>query len=453
MARVTVVGMGYVGVATTLALAWIGHETCGVEVDPSRLSQLEHGQAPFFEPGIEGMLAALRPRLHFTGDLGRACLDADAVFITVGTPSRPDGSADLTSLEQVVADLRKHLRRQDTIVVNKSTAPVGTLDRLATHLPGTPLAANPEFLRQGQAILDTLYPDRIVVGTRDAGAGERLRKIYQPIVDGSLTPPPGMKRPVRAEPPFLLMDPNSAELAKYAANAFLALKISFINEIANVCDGVGADIDRVADVIGRDPRIGRQYLRAGIGYGGSCFPKDTRALHAIAGDSGYPFQLLRAVIEVNQLQAARVAVRLEQALGGSLDGRCLAVLGLTFKPGTDDLRESPSLAIIGDLVARGAHVRVHDPVALDHAHLPEGAEPAAGVRAAVAGADAVLVLTEWPEYVALSEADLAGMRGGLIYDGRNALDPARFPHMVYVGVGRSATALGQAEAAAAREKA
>ncbi len=452
IARITIVGMGYVGLSTALALTWTGHEVCGIEIDKRRLEGLRRGQAPFYEPGVEDLLARLGARLTFAGELSPETVrDADVIMITVGTPSRPDGAADLRSLDQVTAVLAGTLPpRGSAVVVNKSTAPVGTLDRIAEALPaGTPLATNPEFLRQGQALVDTLYPDRVVVGTHSAVAAERLRAIYAPILDGEVAPPPGLRAPRREARPYLVMDPRSAELAKYAANAFLALKISFINEMANVCEAVGADVDQVADVIGRDPRIGRQYLRAGIGYGGSCFPKDTRALHAIAGTSGYPFQLLKAVIEVNQLQAARVAKRLERALPGGLAGKRIAVLGLSFKPGTDDMREAPSLAIIADLVARGAEVRAHDPLVATKA--PPPAVSAASVADAVDGADAVLVLTEWPEYVALTETDLVGMRGSLIFDGRNALDREAFPNMTYMGVGRAGRASVKAEAAATRE--
>ncbi len=444
--------MGYVGLATALAMAWIGHDVCGVEVDGQRLEDLRRGHAPFYEPGVETLLSHLTPRLSF-----RRALDenltrgADVVMITVGTPSRPDGAADLRSLDRVTTSLAELLSPDgDTVVVNKSTAPVGTLDQIAASLPaGTLLASNPEFLRQGQALLDTLYPDRVVVGTRQPAAAERLRDVYGPILAGEVGPPPGLRAPGQQPRPYLVMDPSSAELAKYAANAFLALKISFVNEIANVCDAVGADIDQVAEVIGRDPRIGRQYLRAGIGYGGSCFPKDTRALHAIAGNSGYPFQLLKAVIEVNQLQAARVAQRLDRALPGGLAGKRVAVLGLAFKPGTDDMREAPSLAIIADLAARGAEVAAHDPLVA--AKAPPPAVPANSVADAVAGADAVLVMTEWPAYVALREEDLAGMRGRLVFDGRNALDPAAFPHMTYMGVGRAGHPRAAPEAAAASQ--
>lgn len=436
--RVAVVGMGYVGVATAVALAWIGHEVRGVEIDTDRLSRLRRAEPPFYEPGLGEMLAATRERLSFTDSLAEALLGADMALVAVGTPSREDGAADLSHLWAAIDGIAA-AAAPGLLVVNKSTAPVGTLEQIRMRLPASlAVACNPEFLRQGQALLDALYPERIVVGAADPAVGERLQRLYDPILNRAFAHPPALPEPGLAKrPAFFVLDPRSAELAKYAANAFLAMKISFANEMANLCDELGADVEQVVTVLGSDPRIGSAYLRPGIGYGGSCFPKDVRALRQMAGESGYEFRLLRAVIEVNAQQPQRVVDKLRSALGG-LEGRRIAILGLAFKPGTDDLREAPSLDVIRALLESGADVRAHDPWAVDRARplLPEAVELTTDLDDVLQGADALVLLTEWAQYRDLSATVLSGMRGRVVVDGRNALSPVWFEGFTYAGCGR-----------------
>ncbi|MBD2848638.1 UDP-glucose/GDP-mannose dehydrogenase family protein, partial [Paenibacillus sp. IB182496] len=392
--NVVVVGSGYVGLTSGVALAYIGHRVVCVDQDEAKVELLRAGRLPIHEPGLEELLGQVGARLRFTCALEEAMRGAELIMLAVGTPASADGSPDLTHLHAAAAEVLGHLAAsgQAAVLINKSTAPVGTADRIREMARRLGVAGrvavgtNPEFLRQGHALQDTLYPERLVAGG-DAQAVAMMRTLYAPLLEQRFTPPAHLPRPAqRGEVPLLTADARSAELAKYAANAFLAMKISFINEIANVCDRVGADVQTVAGIIGADRRIGGAFLQAGIGYGGSCFPKDTRALRSIADTSGYDFKLLSAVIEVNNAQKFRLVELLHRRLG-SLQGKPVAVLGLTFKPGTDDLREAPSLPVIAALAAAGAQVTAHDPVAAAKAAplLPPGVRLAESAEAALRG--------------------------------------------------------------------
>jgi len=404
--EICVVGAGYVGLTLATCLAKLGHRVVGVEKDPERLEAVRSGTCPFHEPGLAELLreGMQHGRLAFTGEFEEAVEGAEVVFCAVGTPSGRNGEVDLSALEEVVEGLAR-LRDGERIVAIKSTVPVGTTDRVARRLRpdgGAPVACTPEFLREGSAVLDFFHPHRTVIGTRSPFAAECLKALFVPL--GA---------------PVLLTDPPTAEMIKYAANAFLATKISFINEIANLCERVGADLRTVADGLGLDPRIGPHYLRAGIGFGGSCLPKDVRALAELAREYLVDPVLLEAVLRVNESQRRRFVDRVEALLGG-LAGKTVAVLGLAFKAGTDDVRESPALAIAERLLARGASVRAHDPVAAEAARrrlpalvcFPDPYE-------ATSGSDAVLLLTEWPEYRDLDWHEVRRrVRRPLVVDGR-----------------------------------
>jgi UDPglucose 6-dehydrogenase len=445
--RVAVIGTGYVGLTTGVALAYIGHQVTCVDMNRDKIRQLQNGKAPFYEPHLDEMMGEVRGRMAFTDFLPEAARQADMIFLAVGTPARPDGSPDLADWFSAASETLASLAGKDspTVLVNKSTVPAGTSDQLqrlaakAGLASKVTVAANPEFLRQGSALWDTLYPDRIVAGG-DARAVEALEELYAPIIRQSFPAPAYAARPEGLKRvPFVAVDRISAEIAKYAANAFLAMKISFINEIANVCDRVGANVRSVADIIGLDPRIGPAFLRAGIGYGGSCFPKDTKALQYIAGTSGYEFKLLSAVIEVNNAQKYTVLNKLRDEVR-DLRGKKIAVLGLAFKPMTDDLREAPSIPIIHALLEEGAQVYAHDPVALEKARplLPDHVHLCRSVHETLEGAEAALLITEWPEYLSLDPGYIRrAMKRPLWIDGRNALNPAAYPDIEYRGVGIS----------------
>lgn len=443
--NVAVIGTGYVGLTTGVTLAYLGHRVTCVDINEEKVNRLKQGLSPIYEPGLEELMRLSRSRLHFTMDCGEAVLDADVVFIAVGTPAYADGSPNLTYLFASVEEMLPHLELKETgtVLVNKSTAPVGTSDRIQEMIreaglePKVSVASNPEFLRQGQAVRDTLYPERIVVGG-DERAVTMLGGLYSSLVGQDFDPPPGTPRPAGVtEAAYITVDRRSAELAKYAANAFLAMKISFINEIANVCDCVGADVTRIADIIGRDSRIGPAFLQAGIGYGGSCFPKDTGALQHIANTNGYDFKLMSAVIEVNNVQKYRMVDKVRKELG-SLRGKKVAVLGLTFKPGTDDMREAPSLPIIEALVGEGAIVYAHDPIALEKAmdYLPSAVHGVPLLEDALRDAEAALLVTEWPEYTKLGAGVFRSlMARPLLIDGRNAMGQRGREQLEYRGMG------------------
>ncbi|MFD2328442.1 UDP-glucose dehydrogenase family protein [Cohnella sp. GCM10020058] len=443
--KVAILGTGYVGLTTGACFAYIGHQVVCVDVDEKKIQGIREGRMPFHEEHLHGLIRDAQDRITFICDCEEAVRDADVVILAVGTPQRADGSPELAYLESAVESVLNGLTSKQTVtlLVNKSTAPVGTCDRIAARAADRGLAgkvivaSNPEFLRQGRAVHDTLYPERIVIGGSDVAVNV-LERMYAPLVEQNFHAPEFLPRPeAKTASTIIAVDIRSAEIGKYAANAYLAMKISFINELANLSDRIGADIKKVADIVGSDSRIGPSFLQAGIGYGGSCFPKDTRALRHIAGESGYDFKLLSAVIEVNRLQQDVVIEKIKREYP-DLSGKRIAVLGLSFKPGTDDLRESPSLGIIESLLLEGANVIVHDPVALPAAlpKLSQRVHAAASAEEAIEGADAAILVTEWSEYTMLDGATIAGkMRRPLFIDGRNAMPASFIREVEYIGIG------------------
>ncbi|HWG55102.1 MAG TPA: UDP-glucose/GDP-mannose dehydrogenase family protein [Gaiellaceae bacterium] len=425
MKNVAVFGAGYVGLVTGACFADLGHRVVVRDVVPERIDALRRGEVPIYEPGLEELLRRNEERLTFTLDVAEAVEDADFLYVAVGTPPTYSGDADLSAVWTVIDELEGLERR--AVVVMKSTVPVGTGAKVRHRLDERGLthvgyASNPEFTAEGTAVRDFQHPDRIVIGAFDPVDGDAVEELHRGI-DG----------------PVVRCDVASAEMIKLAANAALMTRISFINEIANVCEATGADVVRVAEGIGLDRRIGASFLRAGIGYGGSCFPKDSLALKQLAANSGYHFQLLNAVIEVNELQKRRVVGKLKEQLG-TLRGKCIALLGLAFKPNTDDTREAPSLVLAGRLVAEGAQVRAWDPVADGAKVLPQASVYATPLEA-LDGADAAVLVTEWGELAELDWAEAARrMRRPVLVDGRNMLDPEtmRAAGFVYEGIGRAA---------------
>jgi UDPglucose 6-dehydrogenase len=422
MARVGVFGAGWVGLVTGACFAELGHEVVIRDVVPAKVEALRRGEVPFHEDGVPALLDQNRDRLTFTLDVDDIA-SCDFLFVCVDTPPTYSGDADLSRVWTVIDELPQ--LAGEPVLVMKSTVPVGTGEKVRHGLQSRGLehvryASNPEFLAEGTAVRDFMHPDRIVVGAYDPKAAEAVASLYA-----------GLDAPV------VLADVNSAEMIKLAANAFLMTRISFINEIANVCEATGADVVKVAQGVGLDKRLGPHFLRAGIGYGGSCFPKDSLALKQLASNSGYHFQLLSAVIEVNELQKRRVIGKLTRHLG-SLRGKKVALLGLAFKPNTDDMREAPSLVLASRLLTEGAEVRGWDPVA-DGAALPRGVELTRSVLDAVTDADAAVIVTEWSELRELLREEIrAAMANPLLIDGRNLLDPAaaRAAGFIYDGIGR-----------------
>jgi len=433
--NVVVIGSGYVGLVAGACFAHGGHRVTCVDIDSGKVEGLRRGVLPIWEPGLDTLVVdnVAAGRLAFTTDGAAAIGAADAVFIAVGTPPQEDGSADLRHVLDVARGIGAHVRGF-TVVVVKSTVPVGTCDKvaaaLARALPGgaeAEVVSNPEFLKEGAALDDFLRPDRVVIGATSARAREVMNALYAPFVT----------RPDQ----ILHMDIRSAELTKYAANAMLATRISFMNEIANLCDDVGADVAQVRRGIGSDARIGSLFLNAGIGYGGSCFPKDVKALMSTGRDAGHAMEILSAVESVNDQQKVLLARRAMARLGDDLAGKSVALLGLAFKPDTDDMREAPSLTLVKKLLRAGATVVGYDPVASDNARTELGAAIAyaASWRDAVKSADAVLLVTEWKEIAAITPAELAGATAcRLVFDGRNAWDPKAMAAagFEYHGVGR-----------------
>ena len=431
--RIAMIGTGYVGLVSGACFADFGHRVCCVDKDSTKIDGLNGGVMPIWEPGLEAIVKsnAERGRLTFTTDLRTAVEQAEAVFIAVGTPARRgDGHADLTFVFDAVRELARFIR-PGTVVVTKSTVPVGTGDRIEAILreegvADVSVASNPEFLREGAAIADFKHPDRIVVGAEDERAQDVLREIYRPLFLN------------RA--PILITGRRTAELTKYAANAFLAVKISFINEIADLCEAVDADVQDVARGIGLDNRIGPKFLHAGPGYGGSCFPKDTLALLQTADEAGVDQRIVRTTVKVNDDRKEQMVERVERALGGSVSGKRVGVLGLAFKPNTDDMREAPAIPLINALVERGASVSAFDPVARHQAEqLLSGIDFADDAYAAADGADALVIVTEWDEFRALDLERIAGsLKGKVLVDLRNVYDrsEAQEAGLAFYGVGR-----------------
>lgn len=432
--RIAMIGTGYVGLVSGTCLADFGHHVTCVDKDAGKIDGLLAGRMPIWEPGLESLVKANaeRGRLEFATDLARALDGAEAVFIAVGTPSRRgDGHADLSYVFAAVEELAG-LLMGPIVIVTKSTVPVGTGDQIAALLKekgapeGVSVASNPEFLREGAAIADFKHPDRILVGAEDDRAREVLAEIYRPLFLN------------RA--PMLFTSRRTAELTKYAANAFLATKISFINEMADLCEAVDADVQDLARGIGLDNRIGPKFLHAGPGYGGSCFPKDTLALLRTAEEAGIKQRIVSTVVEVNDRRKLAMADRVKAAMGGSIEGRRIGVLGLTFKPNTDDMRDAPSIPLIQGLLAGGASVAAFDPVGREQAEpLLPGIDFAASAEEVADGADALVIVTEWDEFRALDLKDLGGrMRGRMLIDLRNIYDRADAVEagLEYRGVGR-----------------
>jgi len=422
-----VFGAGWVGLVTGACFAELGHDVVVRDVLPERIEALQAGRLPLHEPGLAELLERNRERLTFTTELDEV-VSAPIMFVCVGTPPTYSGDADLSAVWTVVDHLPALEER--AILVMKSTVPVGTGEKVRAALDGRGLAhvgyvSNPEFLSEGSAVKDFMSPDRLVIGAFTEADAGTVAALYEPL-----------------EAPIVQADVASAEMIKLAANAFLMTRISFINEIANVCEATGADVEQVAKGIGLDHRLGPHFLRAGIGWGGSCFPKDGVALKQLASNSGYHFQLLNAVIEVNELQKRRVIGKLEKHLG-KLRGKTIALLGLAFKPNTDDLREAPSLVLASRLLAEGAEVRTWDPVA-DASRLLQGVTFCDNVLDAVTGADAAVIVTEWDELKTLASEEVrSAMHRPLILDGRNLLDPeqARAAGFDYEGIGRASSPL------------
>jgi UDPglucose 6-dehydrogenase len=421
---IAVIGTGYVGLVTAAGFAELGSDVWCVDIDAEKIERLRRGEVPIYEPGLRELLERNAERLHYSTELGDALEHARLLFIAVGTPPTYSGDADLSAVHAVVDAIPGSA---DHALVMKSTVPCGTgaaLRRVFAQngKQGLGYVSCPEFLKEGSAVADFLHPDRVVVGDEGGWAGEAVVELYAPL-----------------QAPIVRTDIASAEMVKLASNAFLATKISFINEIANVCEETGADVVEVARGMGLDDRIGKKFLQAGIGFGGSCFPKDVDALKQLAGNSGYHFQLLTAVIAVNDLQKRRVIGKLQRHLGG-LAGKRVALLGLAFKPNTDDMREASSLVLSARLNADGASVSAYDPVAEEQARkLVSGIDFADSPLAALEGADAAVLVTEWQQLLELDWSEVARrMRGNVVIDGRNALDAeaVRAAGLVYEGVGR-----------------
>jgi len=443
--RVTVVGSGYVGTVVAACLAHLGHAVVGLESDHDKCGLLAQGIAPFFEPELEPLLAAgvTQGNLRFTSCVTEALQDAEAVFLCVGTPSRADGRADVTALEESARQIAFALR-QPAVLVTKSTVPIGsgqwlrdTVDEAMSEREDGGVAfavvSNPEFLRQGSAVQDFLYPNRVVLGSDDAGALDVLAEVYEPILGQTFA---GARE---VTPHLVRTGLTTAETVKYAANAFLATKVSFANEIANVCEAVGADVGEVMHAIGLDHRIGRAFLDAGVGWGGSCFRKDISELMAAASDHDYDARLLRATVEVNDWQRGLVVRKLRQRLHG-LRGRRIGMLGLAFKPDTDDLRDAPAVDIARWLLEGGARVQAHDPVVERLPQVP-GVKLVDDEYGAADGVDALVLVTDWDQYDAIDLDVIASrMRGTLIVDGRGVFDRDKVEAagLTYEGIGRNA---------------
>lgn len=430
--RVAVIGTGYVGLVTGTCLADAGHDVVCVDIDKAKITKLRKGETPIYEPGLTEVIqrASKAGRLHFTTSL-EDINEPKVIFFALPTPPNGDGSADLRFVLKAAADVGKVLKGY-TVLVNKSTVPVGTAQKVHDEVAKNAKAdfdvvSNPEFLREGFAVTDFMQPDRIVVGTSSDRARAVMEEVYRPFTEE------GAK--------LIMMDEASSEMTKYAANSFLATKISFMNEIANLSEIVGANVDMVREGIGTDARIGSRFLYAGIGYGGSCFPKDVMALHKTAKEEGYDFKILTAVMDVNQKQKKVLVDKMVNHYGRDLKGKTFALWGLAFKPDTDDIREAPSLAIINELLKRGAAIQAYDQEAAENVKKVIGDKItyAPNALAALEGADALLVVTEWKEFMGISLDDIASrLKEKIIFDGRNiySADELREAGFTYYSIGR-----------------
>ncbi|QDS96831.1 UDP-glucose dehydrogenase family protein [Adhaeretor mobilis] len=424
--KIAVVGTGYVGLVTGTCFADTGNDVTCIDIDQKKIDNLNKGIIPIYEPGLTEMVLHNyeAQRLHFTTDLPAAIKPAEVVYLAVGTPQGEDGAANLSAMWAVVEAISPHLR-DDAVVVTKSTVPVGTNERIYSMLKdftgrNCHVASNPEFLKEGAAIEDFMKPDRVVVGVRDEEDAEVLRQLYKPFL--------------RTEKPFLVMSPQSAEMTKYVANALLSTKISFINEMANLCEKMGGDINDVRRGIGHDSRIGFAFLFPGVGYGGSCFPKDVRALAAMAEEHGTVPQMLRSVDEVNERQKTVMIDKVKTHFDGKLEGKTITVWGLAFKPRTDDIREAPALVLIDWMLEQGATVRVQDPEALEKVKADYGDKLTYCERrmGSVDGADALVIMTEWKDYHSPDFAEMYQlMASPVIFDGRNLYEPERMKRRGY----------------------
>jgi len=432
--RISVIGTGYVGLVTGASLADFGNKVTCVDVDKAKIDLLKSGQIPIYEPGLKELVGKSfrEGRLFFTTNIDEAIRESEVVFIGVGTPSKENGEADLSNVEAVVESIAKNLDGYK-VIVTKSTVPVGTnrwIKQQISERSGKDtfdVVSNPEFLREGRAVHDVFHPDRVVIGYESEKAKSIIRDICKALY--------------LIETPFLFCDFETAELIKYASNAFLATKITFINQIANLCEAVGADVHEVAKGIGMDGRISPKFLHPGPGYGGSCFPKDTRALVEIGNKYNVDMSLVKEVVTCNEKQKARMVDKLERLFGGDLRGKRIGILGLAFKAETDDMRESPSLVVISELLKRGANIAAHDPQAMENAKsiFGESIEYVDSEYKAINNSDAIIILTEWNQYRGLDlELIRKLMKGNVILDTRNLLEPERMNSLGFVleGVGR-----------------
>lgn len=451
--KVTIIGTGYVGLTTALVLSYLNHDVSAVDKDRKKLNLLLDGKSPIHEPGIQDLLNEVGNSIRFTADISEVVPDSDLIMIAVGTPPKKSGEADTSHVEEAAKEVAEVCspNKHYTLVI-KSTVPIGTNRRVAEVLEivfshrniqgNISVASNPEFLQEGLALQGALYPDRIVVGANCESAYNDLRRLNKPILEQTFDPPTSLPRPESYHlPPMMTTDPNSAEMIKYAANTFLALKISFINEIAGLCEDVSADVTEVARGIGLDSRIGHRFLRAGLGWGGSCYPKDTAALLGVADQTGYEMHITKAARIVNFEQRVRIVEKLRQVLN-TLNGKTIGILGLSFKPNTDDVREAPSLDIIKQLISEGANVRAHDPIAIPNAHniLKDlQVDFIEDVYQLPINTDAIVLVTEWDLYNKLNLRKLAKhMVSPILIDGRNVFSPqeALNAGFHYIGVGR-----------------
>ncbi len=443
--QIAVVGTGYVGLVTGAGLADFGNEVTCVDIDVKKIEALRKGEIPIYEPGLDKLVSknVKEGRLEFTTELAQSIRSARAIFIAVGTPPRPDGSADLRYVEDVARSIAKHMNGPK-LVITKSTVPIGTgrmIERILAEKGAghrASVVSNPEFLREGSAIEDFMKPDRVVIGASDPESAELMKEIYAPLHS--------------LEVPFVVTNVESAELIKYASNGFLAVKITFINEIAQICEKVGADVQKVARGMGLDSRIGPKFLQAGPGFGGSCFPKDTSAMAEIARQHGYDFQIMEAVLRVNDDIKQRMVAKIINAAGGDVSGKTVALLGLAFKPETDDMRDSPAIPIVKGLQKRGASIRAYDPHAMENCRsIFENVTYCEDAYATAIDADVLVIATEWNEFRALNLARIKkSMHQPVLVDLRNVYDPKRVRALGfrYTSVGRGDEGIAPPAAAA-----